>query len=394
MDFKELLETYKKGEATPEQIRLVEEEIEKNKLVNDYICGDMEMEPPEPEESTAGRPDKESYKAVKKIMRRTLLKVAIIAAALVLAALLTAEHIVSPLVASRYYDPTKVIQEGKDDSRSITQGELDARVEYELIKYSDELLSYRAQDLGYGKYHVYMTTRDHLTMEVKYPESSLTTDINRSDYHLTTVFLYGPNNSRNRFGRLYFTGPEKIHDIPPDILVEAAVIFPEDLNMDQLVSLRDEHSELYLTWAAVKNTSYIPTAPGTEPNIGNMGFRPVSIYSSVKTPPAIEEQYPNLFLTSGRTPTAEDLTQHFMSLLTYICDRDEENIRKHQSYYRDDTMAWHKNSLNLVQKKGIRIYGAVVIGKYEDVVALYENGVIKGIQIYDTMSSVYENEIY
>ena len=37
MKFHELLERYKNNTATEEEIRLVEEELEKNELINDYL---------------------------------------------------------------------------------------------------------------------------------------------------------------------------------------------------------------------------------------------------------------------------------------------------------------------------------------------------------------------
>lgn len=397
MDFKELLETYKKGEATPEQVRLVEEEIEKNKLINDYICGEMDMDPPASEVETTGKPDKESYKAVKKIMRRTLLKVGAIAAAIVLIALLAAEYIVSPLVASRYYNPGKIVIDEAQSERPypITQGALDKMVSYELMYYPAVITDVIVEDKGYGKYYIQTGTFDLFDLEYQYRQDTLTRGQQDKQYWSNSaVFHYFHEGVHELSRRDFYDDMEKLEQLPKDAVIEAAVLFTETHTMQELLELMDDCSSLFFEWAAVCNTYFQP-----EPDkyyVGLLGFRPVYIPSSLRIPPSVDIGYPYLSLPEDEPITAEILEQHFISLLTYNCDRAEymDHVFSNNPDVGELTQDWHANTLKKVQKTGVETYGAVVTGSPQDILSLYEDGIATGIEIYDMKSSVYENEIY
>lgn len=396
MNFKKLLEAYRKGEATPEQIRLVEEEIEKNKLINDYICEEMEMEPPEHETTTTDKPNKESYKAVKKIMRRTLLKVGAIAAVVVLAALLAAEYIVSPLVASKYYNPAKMIvdEESSGLYYPITQGGLDMMVLSELHTYYKVLTSFYADDIGYGKYHIQRRMFDLFDQE--YDDTYVTVTRDDGDGELwadsrTLDFIH--NNAYDLSRRTYFNGPEELEELPDTAVVEAAVLFSEERTIPELIDLMETNTDLFFEWVAVTNEYSDVIKPACSiPYIGILGFRPVHVPGSFHVPSDIDIGYPYLSLPPDKKVTADILEQHFISLLTYYCDHQELNAY----YYADhpkgkDIMTRYEHIFKKIQENGVKTYGTVVIGSPEDITSLYDRGIVNGIEIYDMKYSVYEN---
>jgi len=395
MDFKELLAAYKKGEATPEQIRLVKEEIEKNKLINDYICGEMEMEPPQPEAKKVGKPDKKSYKAVKKIMRRTLLKVGAIAAALVLAALLAAEYIASPLIASQYYNPAEVIADEKSSGLyyPITQGGLDMMVSSELHTYYRVLISFHADDLGYGKYHIQRRMLDLFDQE--YDDTYTTVTKNEGDRKLwldSRTFDFIHNNAYDLSEQTYFNGPEELEKLPDTAVVEAAILFSEERSIPELVNLMEANTDLFFEWVAVTDIYGAIEPADVMPYLGSLGFRPVHIPGSFHVPSDIDTGYPYLSLPVDKEITADILEQHFISLLTYYCDHTEF----HEYYYAGapearDIMTLHKYTLKKIQQDGVKTYGAVVIGSPRVIAALYDRGIVNGIEIYDMKYSVYES---
>ena len=43
MDFKDILEKYKLGKVTEEEIKFIEDEIEKNRLINEYLMDEFEF---------------------------------------------------------------------------------------------------------------------------------------------------------------------------------------------------------------------------------------------------------------------------------------------------------------------------------------------------------------
>jgi|GEM_PF-4871636 len=394
MNFNEMLEAYKKGVATPEQKRMVEEEIEKNKLINDYICGDMEMEPPETKTETAGKPDKDSYKAVKKIMRRTLWKGGAIAAAVVLIALLAAQYIVSPLVASRYYNPAKVIldEESSGLYYPITRGGLDMMVSSELHNYDKILTGFYAEDLGYGKYHVQRRMYDLFDQE--YNDIYMTVTKDDDDRRLwidsrISNFIY--KNEYNLSSRTYFNGPEDLSELPDTAVVEAGVLFSEEKAMPELVDLMKTNPDLFFEWVAVPNM-YGPVKPGSDiPYLGILGFRPVHIPGSYSVPCDSNTGYTYLSLPDYIDITPKILEVHFTSLLTYYCDHKDYYKYAYSDNLYLDMMKLHEDTLKTIQENGVKTYGAVLIGSPKDIASLYDRGIVNGIEIYDMKYSVYES---
>jgi hypothetical protein len=400
MTFHELFEKYKKGEATPDEKRIVEEEIEKNKLINDHIIGELASDPVKPggpDERT--KPDKQSMKTVRRIMRRTLLKTAAIAAVLVLAGFLIADHVVSPLVASRYYNPAKVIidEESSGLPYPITQGALDEMVSSELTYYFALMTSYIVDDLGYGKYHIQRGRYDLFDQEYDFYDVTVTRGDENKDYWTNSgTYAFTYHSDYNSPGRTYFNGTEELSELPDTAVVEAAVLFSEEHTIPELVDIMETNPDLFFEWVAVTNTySYRVRKSGDNFYIGLLGFRPVYIHG-FNIPSHIDIGYPYLSLPDHEEITAEILEQHFISLLTYYCDHKEYNAYVYLSApaYGEDTMIWHENTLEKIKETGVKTYGAVVIGSPQDIISLYDSGVINGIEIYDVKSSVYENDMF
>ena len=113
MKFAELLQRYKDGTATEEEIRLVEEEIEKNELINDFISQEL----PQLEEFSLLREEnKQEAKKIASAVNRKLWKIIGTATALITAAALLVNYVALPYYNNLFYNPNKVA-EGVPDLR-------------------------------------------------------------------------------------------------------------------------------------------------------------------------------------------------------------------------------------------------------------------------------------
>ena len=105
MTFRELLEKYKEGTLTEEEKKLVEDELEKNEAINDYLAENLDLT--SSFNSTEEIQSDITTSKVRKTVNHRLLKVVALSVIIVFAILFSVKYIVSPLISSQYYNPTK-----------------------------------------------------------------------------------------------------------------------------------------------------------------------------------------------------------------------------------------------------------------------------------------------
>lgn len=160
MTYKELLNLYKKGELSDEQKAKVQEDIEKQEAISEFLFENDEI--PELRDSCleAEIPDDNSdfdekrfQKMVKKSIRKAFIKLGIAVGVIVLALVLAANTILPNIVDSMYYDPTKVVGT-TDEGNQTSQISVDTMVYTELFTPGYYRTKAYASHNGYGKYDV------------------------------------------------------------------------------------------------------------------------------------------------------------------------------------------------------------------------------------------------
>ena len=100
MTFREKMDRYRAGTATDEERRIVEEELDKASVINDYLFGSWEES--EPAEAPVGE-----LKQVKKSLRRRNILLVLTSLVLTAAIALGVVQYGIPMAESRYFDPTQ-----------------------------------------------------------------------------------------------------------------------------------------------------------------------------------------------------------------------------------------------------------------------------------------------
>lgn len=357
MTFRELFEKYRAGEATVEERRLVEEELEKAALINEHLFGSWEELPAEP---PAGE-----LKTVKRSLRKRSLTLVLTSVAVVIALLLSVP------VAEQYlfFDPMQT-------TTGDTWGsDLDIALwcYYDLfapLQDYSRISSYT--DTGFGAWNLELQYYDgespswftYLTAtvdknELRFPQNTLF-------YASGEVFEMGPLQigiDSSGYDSLYEI--EHIYtDVEEDDYVHAAISFNADLSAEELFDLMDRYG-IVPTWAAVR------VGAPSEPQKPLIGMRLDRHQENM----GINEKYPELM---GQV-TALNAEQHFRSMVEYC--RDYEAGTMNIGIVEDP--GYYDKVLAELDENGLRFYGAYINTTMQTLKELAEDGHMTRLSILE-----------
>lgn len=398
MSFKDLLDKYKNGTASEEEIVLVEEELQKYEVISDYLSEGYDIDFENHNLNLIDNTDTTSVKrTVNKKLRKTILSSVII----VFSILFTTNYIISPLVSSFYYNPSqKSVSKYQDDLY------FDLKVITELNLPGYAINTVHSQNLGFGKYDIYFERVNLFNRETKSTNTTIKRNLQRGDsFHdffpiNYMEFLDIAPDDRNRNSvedRRNERNQELINyikELNPISYVSSYVILQEDITAKDFDELRKKYNnKVTFRWAAVR------TAPYGTPNPYLSGFNPNLNDGSVSGDSVAKDKYPYLQLVdymkdgidSGTFNGSFDeaYTTHFISLLKYANDRKKAIISldggsKIESQY-------YKNALNYVESNGVKIYGLLIHGEASELLKFLDNEKIKTIEIKGVLASKYIN---
>lgn len=390
MNFRELIHKYKNGTATEEEIKMIEQEIEKYEAIEEYLADNMDIDFNEFDDEVLNV----ETSGIKKSVNSRLRKVVITSVSIVLAIVFSVFFIISPLVDRLYYDPTRISmgKEGKDldfDLRAFTELNLPG---YVIKSFAG------AEKLGFGKYNIYFHRKNMFTEEVD--NISMKIERNR---RIATSFedLFGENiyfgfktikepdytNDLQIFKEQKERVMNHINELNPVSYVSAYITFEEDLTMEELYKLQMEYRDVEFAWVGVRTSpegeraEYI-TGFYTDPNAGP--------HSSTFPD---EEKYPGFqildYLSSvpmtdpySVMPKAYEV--HYTTLLKYMADRTDAVEVFDFSPLK--TQYYH-SALDYIEEHGIKTFGALIYANAEDLIEFVENTPIKNIEIDQVLAS-------
>lgn len=413
MNFAELLQKYKDGSATEEERRLVEEEIEKNELINEYLGEQLPERPPLGELPLDSVSEKQEIKKINRAVNRKLLNMTCIVMALLIAAGAFVYYVALPAYDAQFYNPLASV-EGVPDVRdgeneqnqayieSFSPLYLSARAFTELHCPGWDVYDVKAESLGMGKYDVKISSQHYFN-----GKNEFTCVIDKGeqvqgiasdwffDTGLTGVFYdKGPQvvmfvqddgsytYAQEESSRAMYR--DALPDLPKSSQISAYVSFTEDVSMEEMLSLEEEWDGCGIYWAAVRpnDSSYFHEI-GIGVSGGGLVLEPTEEF---------EEMFP-FFCQHGEKyreselSEAEKLAVHFTSQLKYM-SRQEDFIHALcavNGYSAID----YQEILDYIEQNGIKIYGVYVIGDRDSMIALEQRKEINSFMIEDIKLSIF-----
>ena len=398
MTYRELLKLYQEGKLDEAQKHEVEQSIEKQEAISEYLYeqeeipglealqGEEAENDPAQENDAAAGEEQRFVKMIQKTIRRTFLKMGAIVGACVLAIVLCVIFVLPKAVSAFYYNPNEVV--GRDaETGNITT----SRMSLDLSVYSELFWpgSYRntvnAIPEGYGTYsisipQVFSYDGRATTVNGRLKRGKLTlynTDVFKIPYGNTFVMP----EEVEAYARVHFYDEETNEFWGPAGSAEEAYASIDNLDdnayyvaygsLKNLTSYTDFYS-----WAKNKELDsnlwgavYTSDEEGYMCNSAPIGMQ---INTSGSCLDWDRETYPYLCQLDNSDASSMDMSEdadkmqtHFISMLSYL--RDHPEIVKILNGNDDlpyDTM------IESVKKDGLRIYGFSMICKKKTLLQL------------------------
>lgn len=397
MNFKAAFERYQNGTASEEEKAYVEQELEKNELITQYLLETDAMElraaGPSPEEKTP----KELKKIKKSIKKRNWLLV-VSSVAIVICLALLFQFAAKPLLNQLFYDPQKSTYDKQTSDFGIC---LSAYMELHCP--GKQFFSLTAENTGIGSYDLTIIRGDSLAVGLEYLPATL----HRGKLSLSQEFWSYPISNAFTRGVSYASAEYTKENLPntiaylkklPDyVKVKAALSFRKDLSMEEFAALQARaQNDLPILWVAVRNANYYTNTDqgNTEPGAGaastdvtvaandqfplqllpQIGFEPdgIGVYFS-----QINNSYPDFEIGNPRSPKNGALYEsHFKTLLRVMADHpDFLKILEPNG----DLETYYQTVQSFIAENGIKTYGVTVLGRPAEILRFCEQAGIEGI---------------
>jgi hypothetical protein len=385
------LEKYKSGNASEEEIKLIEEELDKHDAIEEYLSESYDIGF-EKEISQENVENETSF--VKKSVNKKLSMVILASVAIVFSILFTIKYIVSPIISSFYYNPSqKTVGKFQED----LYFDLRAFTELNLPGYA--ITGAGSENLGFGRYNIYFQRLDLFSREKRDVNAKIKRSVRigtwqdffASDY-LGFMEIRYPN--RNELIEIQNKKVvDHIKELNAVSYISSYIIFKEDLSVKEFDELRNKYNDkVSFRWAGVRTES-----EGKPVNYLS-GFNPNFNDGSVTGDSADKVKYPYLQLVdympdqysmkNSNGSLEEGYTKHFISLLNYMNDREKAVKSLDYSSVKGE---YYKKALNYVENNGVNIYGVLVYGEARDLLEFIGNEKIKTIEIKGVLPSKYVN---
>lgn len=370
MTFKDAMAHYRAGTATPEERKLVEEELEKSQLVADYLDEQWAEEPLPPLDAPAGE-----IQQVRKKLRRHSLTLVLTSVALAAALLLGTIYGVIPALEKQYWDPNEqTLGQQFFTDFDIT---LDAYAELfcpeltilqtfsKRTGFASHELNIRYELSGQSpSYAIAQLERDTLTLPMELLDQSV----------LLNIFERGSYPTYPDTPETLSWTRESLEKLPDFVSVTAAVSFSEDWSMDRLLAFAsslDEQS--HIGWVGIRHyPSDIQFYP-------LCGIKPFEGGTVLETESA---DYPFLNIKGIDSLTAEQMQQHFLSQLRWSLDRTKAG-RGIPIGWHDPATSYYESVIDYVEENGMYTYGCYLTTTPQNLLRLLDEGVVSKIFITD-----------
>ena len=364
MDFETAFAHYQSSTATAEETALVERELEKYRLIEDYLAAQSLPELPEDTALAASE-----TKAVKRRLGRRTRSTVLMAAAAMLAVLLLLQCAVSPLLNRRVYSSADDHLDFDAAMTALTGLYMPLGVyvgsSLSHTGFMTDTVSLQFSDLtGSSRFGV----RTGLTLRLGALGRLSASDLRPLHYALIGYFTPTLNADGTEAAPTDYC-QQALADMSDQLTVTSAVQFTDRLSADELAALMARHPEL--TFLSGK--------------VGNEGvYTPQSLFCSL-TPAgisfgdALEADYPGFTLPHTNI-TGAALQQHFEAMLQ--CLIDHPAAAKSAAMMGNEAHNY-KRLLQDVQDNGLQFTGVWVQGTPSALLSLMDESSARSISNYE-----------
>ncbi|QUH25804.1 anti sigma factor C-terminal domain-containing protein [Serpentinicella alkaliphila] len=393
MNFKDLLKRYKEGTATDEEVKIIEEELEKYESLEGYFAesiSDQFFKTDKFDGETLPI-NGDEIRNIQKVVNHRLVKVVITSVFIVIVLYIGFFYGVSSVVDKMYYDPTAITQSEEQQFKS-SDFSYDMQAYISLNMPGHSIYSFTFQKpKGFGTYELSYSLWDLFTKN----DQRHFIDLSRGRI---THAIDGIFSTQNRFSK--WQGFEKIlypfpeyaskdaiilrdedaqrknevtlrylNELNPLSFISMSIVFDEDLTMEEFYHMRREYSALDFKWVGVRTTDPGTQWSETQP-MHLVGFNPNfnDEPSSNRRPDS--EKYPLFNLVDmwdERTLSEKDFPEaygtHFRSRLKYLRNRKEFVEIFDYNFYKID---FYDDAIKYIDEHGVKTYGVLVYGTAEE----------------------------
>ena len=365
MKYSEILEKYKAGQLSGDERTTVENDIEKHEALTDYIAerddiglGEMKLTASETENDKKNADDINFTKRIKHQIRLSFLKAGLITGCLVLAAVMFIVYALPGLVASLYYDPSKVLQ--INEFREVKQMDVDISVYTELFVPESFRQLAIIENEGYGNYTFIIPPFESYSNAF----SNTTGTIKQNK-----MFVYSSNNkiSPRSISRLLpqmcgvefsyiqghgFDKKEFIDSYPESGLYDVYITFDHTMKYDEVMDWIDAN-KVSISWCAVCSDKKVHTTDLYGFRVGGgyvcLGYEndkyPLLTFDSL--------EYKNGMYSFHEGRFDENtIKTHLISMLNYCADGASNILWNEPDTIRDAAKS--------IEQNGFEVYGIYV----------------------------------
>ncbi|TCT17048.1 sigma factor regulator [Natranaerovirga pectinivora] len=369
MNFKVLFEKYKNNTASEEERKIVEEEIEKLKVLNEYMDESFDLDYEIDIKTNIDQNNKgELYKIRKSVKRRNRI-IILSSVSIVLIIMVVFHSVIAPMLNKLYYNPDQKTYSMTNDLSII----LDSHVG--LHYPNGSLVTVLANNTGIGKYSITISKNNTFEGKTEYYYG----DINKGKLDIESAFWRRGaivNFFVNATYPPYYMREDEMENVikrlenaPPYTLIEAYISFEELLSMNELAEIMNVHKNIH--WIGIRNSGeYKQVYPLI--GISNKGG---FIYEE------LNELYPHFntaLIASKDQITGDILEQNFRSSLQFQINHSATLETLSSNF---PTKAYYENTLVYINENGIKTYGVVVQGTPDTILELTQLDGISGIRI-------------
>ena len=366
MKYSEILEKYKAGQLSGDERTTVENDIEKHEALTDYIAerddiglGEMKLTESETENDIKSADDINFTKRIKRQIRLSFLKAGLITGCLVLAAVMFIVYALPGLVASRYYDPSKVLQ--ISEFCEVNQMDVDISVHTELFVPESFRQTAIIENEGYGNYTFIIPQHESYSNAFSNTSGTIKQN-NMLVYSGNKIFSPRSINRllpqecgvESHYTQDYdYDKKEFIDSYPESGLYDVYITFDHTMKYDEVMDWMDANP-VNISWCAVCSDKKVHTADLYGFKVGG-GYVCLG-YENDKYPLLTFDSlyYKNKMYSFHEDRFDENtIKTHLISMLNYCAD-DASNI-----FFRNDTDAL-RDAAKSIEQNGFEVYGIYV----------------------------------
>lgn len=366
MTFKEILEKYRDGTATPEEREQVERELEKYEAISEHYLSEIALE-----EEEAAKNEAEWKKIRRKLKKRNVLLAVFILLAVIVASWGSIAINVENHLSKLWYNPS----EHDFGEEFTTDLELALEVGSELYMPDVRTESVLSERTGAGRYDLSIQQWDNFENETQYCFGSVDRNqiiLNRDFYQYASANVFENSDPYNEGVQ---TPKEeimaKVGMLPAYVRYKTYVSFGEDVSTETLAKILEKY-DLYAYWAGVR------VAEQDRQIFPLTGFNP-SGAGYVRM--AAEEKYPYYEIGEHREEEMGMVfEEHFKSLLLLAMD---ENIYPKLNQIGCNGVEEHQEYLDYVEENGVKTYGFIAPLTIAEMEQLAQEDAVSGFYIQD-----------